>query len=200
MMKKGPKIHHLKDVWNWYSNTLLSGNPEWWGVYKDRVTNYYIYRKYTDGDGKRVVIEVFSWPKFRHIIETYYDKAKDAIIAGEAVDMKMRIGKICARRVQRSHNKRVINYAKTMKQPKIYSEKMGREVRAKVIYYTADDWCRIAWNKTKQLTNESVYEFFPTSNTKSGNCFCQQFSRVLTANKLLKYKYPYYPLRKFKEA
>jgi len=167
MIKKAPRIYYLKDVWTWYSNTLLSSNPEWWGAYKDRIHNYYIYRKYYDEKGKRIVIEVFSWKKFKEVIEDYYDRAKEAIINGECIDMRNSIGKICARRVQRNHKKKVINYAKTLKQPKVWSEKLGREVREKVIYFTEDDWCRIAWHKFMKITNESMYEFSPASNTFS---------------------------------
>lgn len=199
-MKKEPKIYHLKDIWNWYSAILLSNNPEWWGVYKDRVPNYYIYRKYYDDNGKRIVIEVFSWKKFKMVVEDFFERAKTAIIKGECIDMRNKIGKICARRVQRNHKKKVINYAKTMQQPKVWNEDLGREVRKKIFYYTEDDWCRIAWHKFMKIPNESVYEFVPSSNTKSGVCFCQQFSKALVENPLLKYKYPYYPLRKFKEA
>jgi len=198
-MKTVPKTYRLADIWKSYSNTILSENPECWGVYKHKIPNYFIYRKYYDENGKRNVIEVFSWQKFKGIVEDYYDRAKQAVIEGECIDMKSKLGKICARRVQRNHNKRSINYAKTRLQPKVYSEKHGREVRAKIIYNTGDDWCRIAWNKFSQIPNESVYEFCPASHTKSGACFKQQFSKALEKNPLLRYRYPYYPLKSREE-
>jgi len=94
----------------------------------------------------------------------------------------------------------MINFGKTMKQPKVWNEELGKEVREKIIYHTKDDWCRIAWHKFGKLYNSSMYEFKPSAQTKSGIGFRQQLSKALDENPLLRYKYPYYPLRKLKEA
>jgi hypothetical protein len=195
-MTQGPNTYHLKDIWESYAATLLAANPEWWGTKYNKVQNYYLYRKYNDSiTGRKIVIEVFTYAKFREICETYFELAKEAIIKGEALDMTSGVGKICARRVQRNHTHKTINYARTKLQPKVWSDEHGKEIRKKIIYYTNDDWCRIGWHKFGKMKNETVYEFTITKNSKEGICFNQQLDKALKANPLLKYKYLYYPLK-----
>lgn len=195
-MRSKPRTYYLKDIWESYAATLLAASPEWWGIVHNKVQNYYLYRKYTDDKGRNNVIEVFSYDKFRGIIETFFSLAKEAIIQGEALDMTSGVGKICPRRVQRNHTHKTINFHKTKLQPKVWSEEHGKEIRKKIIYYTSDDWCRIGWHKFGKMKNETMYEFTITKNAKSGVAFNQQFDKALKADPLLKYKYIYFPLIK----
>ena len=195
-MRSKPKTYHLKDIWENYAATLLAANPEWWGIVHNKVQNYYLYRKYTDDKGRNNVIEVFSYDKFRDIAETYFGLAKEAIVKGEALDMTSGVGKVCARRVQRNHTHKTINFHRTKLQPKVWSDKHGKEIRKNIIYYTSDDWCRIGWHKFGKMKNETMYEFVITKNAKSGVAFNQQLDKALKADPLLKYKYIYFPLIK----
>lgn len=200
-MKSKPQTYHLKHIWESYALSLLAANPEWWGKYHNKVQNYYLYRKYEE-NGKPIVIDVFDYGKFREIIETYFQLAQDAIIDGKALDMTNGIGKVAARRVERNHTHRTINYAKTRLQPKVWSEELGKEIRKKIIYHTMDDWCRIGWHKYGRLKNETVYEFVITRNNKE-YCnvlsFNQKLDKALKAKPLLKYKYIFYPLKDHKQ-
>lgn len=199
-MKVKPKTHFVQDIWESYAFELLRNNPEWWGVPKahNSVKNYFLYRKYVDEKGKLTVIEVFNYKKFREVIELYFTLAKTAVINGAALDITSGVGRIAARRVERDHSKRSINFFKTKQQPKVWSDKLNREVRARIIYYTSDDWCRIGWHKFGRLKNESGYEF---AITKSNKAYCkqlsfgQQFDKALKENPLLKFKYVFYPLK-----
>lgn len=194
MRRLTTKTHHVKEIWQSYAVTLLGANPEWWGVPYKRVKNYFLYRKYTDEKGRNNVIEVFNYKTFKRIVEMYFSLAKDAIIRGEALDMTSGVGKICARRVERNHAHKTINFAKTMQQPMVWNEELGKEVRKKIIYHTSDDWCRIGWHKFGKMKNETMYEFVITKNLKSGEGFNQMLVQALTKDPFLKYKYIYYPL------
>lgn len=193
-MIKGPKTYYLKDIWENYAATLLGANPEWWGRPKLNIKNYSLYRKYSDERGKLNVIEVFNYKTFAKIVNLYFTLAKDEIIKGNSLDMTSGVGKICARRVERNHSQKTINFHKTLQQPLIWDETKQKEVRKKIIYYMSDDWCRIGWHKFGRMKNETVYEFTITKNLKSAKGFNQQLTEALTKNPLLKYKYIYYPL------
>ena len=122
-MRKGTGTYHMKDVWEWYSYKLLAANPQWCGVNKDKITNYYIYAKYVDENGKRRVDEVLSYKVFMNTIKTFFDIAKDCVVyEGTALKLLGRLGSIAARRVERDHSKKVINYERTKQQPKVWSE------------------------------------------------------------------------------
>lgn len=199
-MRKGTDTYHLKDVWEWYSYKLLSANPQWCGVNKDKIINYYIYAKYVDENGKRRVDEVLSYRVFMDTMKTFFDLAKTSVVYdGQALKLLGRLGSIAARRVERDHSKKVINYERTKQQPKVWNEEKQKEVPSKIIYFTTDDWCRIGWHKVRRwVQNLNVYEFRPAKDLRSGKGFDQIMVRALTENPSIKYKYKYYPLKKRK--
>jgi len=218
MKQEGIKTHLVKHIWEAYAAKILADNPEYWGKYHNKIHNFYIYHKlnYIDTvygheivDGKRVqvprpiqtskIVEIYSYTKFRKIVECFFDKAKTAIVNGEAVSIN-RCGKICAKRVERdfrSSSQRLVNWSKTRLQPKIFDPVAGKNKYAKLIYFTGDDWCRIGWYKPG-MRNETVYEFEP-SNRNSGATtgFKHEFSEALTSNPLLKYRYLYCPIKDY---
>lgn len=194
--KINKKTHFVHDIWQAYAKRLLLAHPEYWGRYHNHTDNCYIYTK---KDNK--IIEVITYPKFRRIIEVFFDKAKRAIIAGETYKIGSYLGKICARRVERDFRKKTqrrINWEATRRQPKIWNEEKQKEVYKHVIYYTDDDWCRIGWNKPENAGGEGFskfYEFKPTKDSRAGTGFAQQFTAALKADPILKYAYLFYPLR-----
>lgn len=199
MLTKKPKIKHLKDVWKPYALKILGENPTWWGLYHNKISNFYIYRKvwlkdfYTGKEGWKVE-EVFSYEKFRQIIDEFFLAAKQSVIQGEAVNLGNNVGKICARRVERSHKNKQINWGRTNKQEMVISPITGKE-RRKFVYHTDDDYCRIGFHKMGMIPNEMAYEFSPAENNKCGTGFKQEFTKALQTNILLKYRYLYYPLQ-----
>lgn len=186
------KMFHMKDVWKVYSAQLLSINSDWWGTYHNKLSDSKIYRK-VNINGKEKVELVFSYDQFRQIIDEFFLGAKQAIIAGEAVNLGNNIGKICARRVERNHNNKQVNWGRTNLQPKVLNEKTGKMVPKKLIYFTDDDYCRIGLHKTGRIKNETVYEFVPTEMNKCGTGFKQELAAALKSNILLKFRYLYYP-------
>jgi len=216
MKREGIKTHLVRHMWEAYAAKILAENPEYWGRYHNKIHNFYIYEKRDTvetiyetefREGKRVhipkpiqsskVVEVYSYTRFRKIVECFFDKAKTAIINGEAVAIN-RCGKICAKRVERdftSSNQRMINWSKTRLQPLVYDPVTGKNRYAKIIFYTDDDWCRIGWFRPG-MRNESVYEFEPSNrNSTATSGFKYEFSKALTSNPLLKYRYLYCPIK-----
>lgn len=198
-MRKQPKIYHAKDAWRGYANQLLALNPDWWGKYHLLLDNYYIYRR-VESDGKMIVEEVFSYAKFRQILDEFFIAAKQAVIEGEAVNLGNCVGKVCARRVERDHSNPQINWGRTALQPKVFNEKTGKMAPKKLIYFTEDDYCRIGLHKTGRIKNETVYEFAPTRDNKTKTGFRQEFAAALSSNMLLRFRYLYFPLHTEKKA
>jgi hypothetical protein len=198
-MRKGVDTYHMKDVWEFYALKLLRQNPAWCGVYKDKIQNYYIYAKYTDSTGKKHIDEVLSYKVFMDSMKVLMDLAKSSVVDGELFSMG-RLGYLAARRVQRDHSKKVVNYERTNQQPKVWNEEKQKFVPSKLIFYTTDDWCRVGWHKQpKWVPNLTVYEFKPAKDLRSGKGFNQIMVKALKSNPMLKYKYFYYPLQKRKK-
>jgi hypothetical protein len=134
-------------------------------------------------------------------MKVFFDLAKDSVVYdGGALKLLGRLGSIAARRVERDHSKKVINYERTKQQPKVWNEEKQKEVPSKIIYFTTDDWCRIGWHKIRRwVHNLNVYEFRPAKDLRSGKGFDQIMVRALTETPSIKYKYEYYPLKKRKK-
>lgn len=191
----GKATYLIKDIWSAYAQTILDKNPGWWSRYRLNTKHYNI--GYYDESGK--MIEVNSYPRFRKTIEHFFDRAKREIIEGNCINLNSHVGKILGLRVQRDFRKpkqRKIDWNKTSKYPKVFSEEKQRMVFEKVIYFTDDDWCRIAWIKTGHLINQQVYEFVPTSRNSAGTTgFRLEFAQAQRADKLLQYRYLYSPIK-----
>lgn len=191
----GKKNLTLRDIWQAYVNKLLKENPEWWA----RVYNYIPRCKvYAKVDNK--VIEMACYIKFRKVIEQYLERARAAIINGEALNIGSGVGKICGRRIQRDFRKKTqqkIDWYKTKRLPNnlVWNEEKKKMVYKKKVYFTTDDWCRIAWHRFGMIRHETVYEFAPTTrNSKGETGFKMEFSQAQTKDPLLKYKYIYNPI------
>lgn len=193
-MKSTTKTKHIKDVWESYALQLLGLNADWRGKYHNKIKNHTIHRLVLI-DGKPVVEEVFSYDKYKQVIDEFFIAAKAIIIAGQAVNLGNHVGKVCARRIERDHSNKKINWNRTSLQPKVLNAE-GKLVPKKYIYFTDDDYCRIGFHKTGRIKNETVYEFAAAEDNKIGTGFKQEFSSALKSNVLLKYRYLYYPLKK----
>jgi hypothetical protein len=117
----------------------------------------------------------------------YLKEAKTHIIEGGQFNLGNYTGFIAARRVERNFANPKVNWEETAKQPKGPTGKAS-----KLIYYTDDDWCRIAWNKLGRAVAYSHYKFVPTGGAL-GVGFKTDFIAALKYNPHLKFKYPYYP-------
>lgn len=212
-MNKRINTHLIRHIWEDYARKILLENPDYYGVSHNKIRNYYIYRKgtkkyvvrvnYPSGAESATVHSqqglVNSYEIFRKIIEEYLAKARQAIINGEAVHFA-HIGKICAKRVERDFRKktqRMIDWAKTKKQTKVWNDEAGKEIYPKYFYFADDDWCRIGWIKAN-IKNDTVYEFDPSGpNSLGKGGFRKEFSNALKHDPLLKYKYLYAPIKEF---
>lgn len=176
----------MREIYTQFAQSELDKHPEWWGKYEQKVKlkNCYIYAKERD----HVVLKM-SWYSFKEIVESYFHKAKAAIIQGETLRIGASVGKIRAIRVERNFSNPVIDWVKTYTN-KEFDEK-GHLIKR---YYTDEDWCRIEWEKFGVLSNESIYNFYPaTRNMATNKGFKAEFVQALRKDPLLKFKYKFYP-------
>lgn len=183
-----PYKHLVLDMYKAYVRKLLEENPTYWGKFYKRIKCYYICRR-VRGTEKNEVEVVISYPEFRKIIEAYFTNAKEMIIEGGELNLGSKLGYISARRVERNLGNKAVNFFETKKQPK--DPITGK--RLKIVYFEDDDWVRIGWDKTKQLTNEQFYRFEPTNDDNHGGGFKKQLSAANKKNPILKYRYKFYP-------
>lgn len=190
------KILLVMDIWIAYTKHLMAKNNALVTKYSKRFAcpNYTIGTIRSDG----VYVELMNYSRFRKMLEYYFDKAKKEIIKGNTINIMSKVGKICAKRVERDFRKdrqKKIDWARTKQQPKIVDPVTGKISYERVIYFVTDDWCRIAWVKTGKLKNETVYEFKPAARNSAGTSgFKLEFSEALRADPLLKYQYLFTPL------
>ena len=203
---KGPKTHHTNDIWQYYVKNLLANNPDWTtGWNKDTSLqhrkNYYIYRPYDKFDEKLRYkkVEVINFGVFKEVVEDLFERAKHAIIRGEVLNLYNKMGRIHMVRIQRNFKKKSVDFYKTKKYPLIQDPVTGIIKREHIVYFTDDEYCRVAWSKSRMIANQVFYRFRPTKNLSSGKGFNQQIHQALTENKRLKYKYLFKPLINYKK-
>lgn len=180
---KTNSIFNCKEVYQAYADKLLKDNPGYWGQYGQRIKNAKVF-----AHKGREVVEVISYDRFKEIVDKYFERARYYIIEGYEFNLGNSLGKIAARRVERNFKNKVINYAETSKQPK---NEHGKPTR--IIYHTEPDWCRIGWKKTGKVKNMHMYAFKPTPHDGQGKGFKYEFNQALQNNKLLRYRYEYFP-------
>lgn len=155
-------------------------------------SHYWVYTKKVVG-GRHRVVEVISYKRFMKMLDVYFTKARDFIIAGYGLKIGAGVGNIQGMHVERNHKNRKINWNETKKQPLI-DVGNGMKSYAKKIYYTDDSWVRIGWARTNTVRNERTYTFAPCSEESAdGDGFKDIFTRAHHADPLLKLKYPWYP-------
>lgn len=163
-----------------------------WCNQKIKEDNIYVleYDAYYKRDSIRVLLQirpggdrkvVMTYALFRNILETYNKIGVEHVIEGGRFEIGNRMGYLEAKRVERNFNHPRINHIATKRA-------RDKEPDHPAIYYTDEDYCAIAWVKSHQLKNESVYSFVPANYS-----FREKFSKTLNANPILKYNYKYYP-------
>jgi hypothetical protein len=194
------KTHHIRDIWQKYVLQLLAANPDWTtGCNSDATkgarANFYVYRPYDKFDTKlkHKKVEVINYKLFIAIVTDYFERAKEAIVQGEVLHLKNRLGKICMARIQRNFNRKTVNFHKTNQYPFIIDPVTGKKRREKVIYLTDDEWYKVTWLKLRGIKNEYFYEFAPVKNLANKNDFATLRSKALAEDLKLKYKYLYIP-------
>lgn len=187
----------VPDIWQAYVKKLLAANPEYITRRgKSATANCYVLRP--SGEGAEIAYtEVMNYFWFRRLIEHYFNKAKIAIIAGEALNILGSVGKICARRVERdftSYKQQQVDWGKTSARGWTINPETGKRKYNKVILITSTDWCRIGWHKPKDIYNAIFYQFAPASaNAARTLGFQLEFSQALDKDPLLRYQYLYMP-------
>lgn len=181
-LKAGLKMNTLYDMYRWYIAKMLRENPSYWTEYDKLIRRKNIHVLFKKNiKGEVVVHMTYTW--FRAIIEKNNTKAKEYIINGYRYKLGPDLGYILARRVERNFSKPKVDVIATMK----YRKETGLKT---TIYFTDDDYCRIAWHKLGRVRNESVYLFKPCKE------FRLTFSQALIKNTVLKFKYLFFPFLK----
>lgn len=181
-----PRTYACKDVYKAYAAQLVKENPGYWGKYNKRMPNYSVYKQ----EGQKV-IEVISYPRFKRIIETWFQQAQSYIIAGEILTLGHNLGKIGARRVERNFKNKQVDWKKTMD---MWQKKNKREG---LMYHLGEDWIRIGWKKPGKIKNEHFYRFTPANGNSSTDVgFKKLFSMANQTDPTLKFRYQYFPYLK----
>lgn len=195
------KIYTLKAMYKDYAGKLLKDNPTWWGVtnrvlkMKNCVICSQTIRKgskWTPEElrGKNEIVVKMSWQMYKNIVESYFHKAKQAIIHGETLNIP-NVGKILAVRVQRNFNRKIVDWGATLQSKKTDG------INAKMIFHTDEDYCKIEWATDAAVTGANVrsYHFTPAGkNVINNKGFKKEFVDALMEDQFLKFKYKYYPL------
>lgn len=194
------KTYHVRDIWQKYVLQLLAVNKDWSTGCNPHATkgaraNFYVYRPYDKFDTKlkNKKVEVINYQQFSDIVTDYFERAKEAVVQGEVLNLKHRLGKVCMTRVQRNFQRKTVNFHRTMQYPLVQDPVTGNMKREKIVYMIDEEWFKVTWIKTRSTKNEVFYEFVPAKRLKSGKDFVSMRSAALKANPRLKYKYLYMP-------
>lgn len=152
--------------------------------------NFWIYTKV-----KNQIVEVINYDRWMKIMDTYFLKAREYIIAGFELQLGGRLGVIGARHIERNFAKPRIDYHATKQQPMVEGSD-GKMRRKCIVYRTDDSYVRIGWRRACRIAGEKSYEFKPSGSNTNGNSFQQEFSRANIHNPELKLIYPFYPYLK----
>lgn len=224
-MAKGEviNIHTIRHIWEQYAKKLLIENSHYMGVAHNKIKNYYIYNKNIAPEPRKVQVNykstitngkvtkrlwkasvygsaglVHSYEHFKNIVITFLNLAKKEILDANAVRIP-HLGRLCAYRKERDFrvplSKRMVNWYETNKQPKVWDEEKQKMTAPRLIYHADDDWCRIGWFKVS-MHNIGIYQFRPAkANSKGVGGFKSEFSKELTKNPLLQYRFLYVPIK-----
>lgn len=191
------KTWGIQELYTRYAEYVLANNPQCWGKYSNAVKmkNYWIYTTV-----KNKVVEVINYKRWKAIIHAYFEAAKKYIIQGECFNLGDHLGSIKARCCQRDHRNKMINWEQTMKGPmrrdsegNLLLNERGNPMPEKLVYHIDDHYVRIAWRKTRFITNEGMYEFIPTKGDGKRTGFRDAFSQANLQDPALKNQYDYYP-------
>lgn len=159
---------------------------------KTNMANRWVYTKKIV-DGRHRVVEVMSFARFQQVLDSYFIKAKECIIAGEGLKFGNGLGCIQGMHIERNHENRVINWHETKKQ-KLIDMEDGTKSYERLIYFMEDSYIRIGWVRANKLRNEQTYRFDPSKEKrKGGRGFLDMFVSANMANPNLKLQYPFYP-------
>lgn len=192
-----PRTWNPRDMYQEYAKYILANDPQCWGKYNTSAgrKNYWIYKTIGKGDKTRVV-EVMNYARWKAMMLAYFESAKIRIIEhGEGLSLGGHLGMIRAKRCERNHLNKQVNFLETAKRPKVWDEQKQKMVPDKLVFWVDADYIQIGWKKYKYRTNEKYYEFEPSSGDDAKG-FKDQFSTANKLNPLLKFCYQYYPLIK----
>jgi len=175
-------------MYRWYITKTIKENPDFWTEYDwtARQRGIRVILKKVNGATQVHM----TYTQFRSILEYNNNQAQAHIIAGERYKLGVGMGYIQARRVERNFNKPKIDVVGTIQYRRANPEKLGANNKKPVIYHQDEDYCRIGWNKLNKVSNEAIYEFKPCKY------FRIAFSRAITDNVNLKFKYLFFPYLK----
>jgi hypothetical protein len=189
-----PKQFTSIDVYAAFALKLLAAHPDWWGKGEPKLKrkNCYIYAK----EDNKIVLKM-SWHLWKEITDSYFFKAKDAVVAGETFRLGNNLGKIRGARIERNFTKPKIDWFQTMSQKIPDPHNEGKFLK---IFHTDEDYCKIEWKKFGMITNETSYNFQPAAkNCRNNKGFKFEFSSAIKKDPMLKYKFKYYPLNGYKK-
>lgn len=191
-----PRTWNPRDVYQAYAAFILANNPQCWGKYNHAAKrrNYWIYMTVVDKQGRPRVVEVMNYRRWKAIMHSYFEAARDAIIfRGEGLSLG-HLGMIKAKRIERNLNNKAIDWGATDKRPKVMGDD-GKLKPDQYICFVDKDYVMIGWKKYRQFTNEKMYEFEPSNDNIKKDGFKGQFSSANRQTPALRLLYEYFPMK-----
>lgn len=172
------------NIYRWYINKLLTGTEgNLFRVENDKLIRkkgiVVILKKAKDGTENIYM----TYSMFRSILEKNNSVVKEYITRGYTYSVG-ELGYLLPKRIERNFTRPKVNIPATVKYRKNNPESKS------VIYFTDEDYIRIAWDKNSRVTNEKSYEFKPCKH------FMAQFSNANITDQLLKFKYSFFPVKR----
>lgn len=198
-MKQEPIARHtLKNIWVAYSKKLIKQNQNYRTTSKEGMVDSVYFE-----DSTATKIVVMTYEKFRSICERFLLRARKAVINGEAINIPS-CGIIGAKRIQRDFRskKKTVDWIRTTEAGYKILEN-GKRKYNKVFYQVQDEYLRIGWFKPT-ITNIEAYVFEPTHSSSKTHFanestigFKEDFAKANNADKLLKYRYIFCPIKDY---
>jgi hypothetical protein len=205
-LPKKTKAVTVSEMYTSFVEALLKEDDT---LYKKKVQSrrYVVYRMETQYDhrsGKRTheaPIPVITYEWFKDAIKTFFFESRKFICDGGVLYLGPKMGCIAGRRIENNFMKMKIkskiDWKKTMSGP--VDPETGRR---KAIYRPVEEtYCRVGWEKAKELKNSPIAEFIPTrsntENTKDPDKigFANMFSANLITNPAIQLVYRFYEIQ-----
>lgn len=205
-LPKKTKAITVSEMYTSFVDALLKEDET---LYKKKLPNrkFVVYRVEPQYDHRSGVkthnapVPVMTYEWFRDTIKVFFSESRKFICDGGVLYLGPKMGCVAGRRIENNFMKMKIkskiDWKKTMSGP--VDPETGRR---KAVYRPVEEtYCRVGWEKAKELKNSPIAEFIPTrsnaENTKDPDKigFANMFSANLITNPAIQLVYRFYEIQ-----